>query len=201
MGEGARLAAATGAWICFEDEAGQGLRPRRARTWARRGHTPVTVVSGRAGRVSVAGLACLKAGEPGRFFFRIRVRRRRKGERSSLSEAGYAALAAAAHRTLKAPVILVWDNLNTHRSTVMRQFTGAHPDWLTVVQLPACAPDLNAVEGAWSAMKSGLGNLAACTLDQLAATVRTRLRTIQHQPGLINGFLGQTGLTLEPEPP
>ena len=54
--------------------------------------------------------------------------------------------------------------------------------------------------GAWAAMKSGLGNLAPCTLDELAATVRTRLRSIQHRPGPINGFLGQTGLTLEPEP-
>jgi hypothetical protein len=34
LGEGTRLAAASGAWICFEDEAGQNLRPPKARTWA-----------------------------------------------------------------------------------------------------------------------------------------------------------------------
>ncbi len=50
-------------------------------------------------------------------------------------------------------------------------------------------------------MKNGLGNLAACTLDQLAATIRSRIRRIQRHPDLITGFLGQTGLTLEPEPP
>jgi hypothetical protein len=61
VGEAARLAAATGAWICFEDEAGQNLRPPKARTWARRGHTPVVTVCGKgSGRVSVAGLVCLK---------------------------------------------------------------------------------------------------------------------------------------------
>ena len=202
MGEGTRLAAATGAWICFEDEAGQTLRPPKARTWARRGRTPVTVVSGRvSGRVSVAGLACLKPGAPGRLFYRLRIHHRRKGERRSMSEADYAELITAAHRTLNAPVILIWDNLNTHISAAMRAFTGAHPDWLTVIQLPAYAPDLNAVEGAWSAMKSGLGNLAARSLDQLAATIRNRLSRIQHQPGLINSFLGQTGLTLESESP
>lgn len=151
--------------------------------------------------MSVAGLACLKAGAPGRFFYRMRLHRGRKGERRSMSEAGYADLIAAAHRTLAAPVILIWDNLNTHVSKKMREFTGAHPDWLTVIQLPAYAPDLNPAEGAWPSMKSGLGNLAACTLDQLAATVRNRLRRIQCRPDLINGFLGQTGLTLEPEPP
>jgi low temperature requirement protein LtrA len=61
VGEGTRLAAATGAWICFEDEAGQNLRPPKARTWARRGHTPVVTVCGKgSGRVSVAGLVCLQ---------------------------------------------------------------------------------------------------------------------------------------------
>jgi hypothetical protein len=49
------------------------------------------------------GLACLKTGEPGRFLYRIRVHRRRKGERRSMSEADYAELITAAHRTLAAP--------------------------------------------------------------------------------------------------
>ena len=30
LGEGTRLAAATGAYVCFEDEAGQNLRPPKA---------------------------------------------------------------------------------------------------------------------------------------------------------------------------
>ena len=201
LGEGTRLAAATGAWICFEDEAGQALKPGKARTWAPRGRTPVVRVSGNSGRLSVAGMACLKAGEPGRFFYRLHVHRRRTGSRPSLGEAGYAALIAAAHRSLGAPLIVVWDNLNTHRSKKMRAFTQAHPDWLTVVHLPGYAPDLNAVEGAWASMKSSLGNHAAATLDQLESMVRTRLRTIQRRPDLINAFLGQTGLTLQTEPP
>jgi DDE superfamily endonuclease len=134
LGEGTRLAALTGAWVCFEDEAGQALRPRRARTWAPRGHTPVVRVSGRSGRLPVAGMACLKPGRPGRFFYHLRVHRRRKGERRSLSEADYAHLISAAHHALGAPLILVWDGLNTHRSQKMRAFTEAREDWLTVVQ-------------------------------------------------------------------
>ena len=47
MGQAPGLAAATGAYSCFEDEAGQSLRPPEARTWARRGCTPVAVVSGK----------------------------------------------------------------------------------------------------------------------------------------------------------
>ena len=202
LGEGTRLATATGAWICFEDEAGQNLRPPKARTWGRRGHTPVVRVSGKgSGRVSVAGLACLRPGEPSRFFFRLRVHRGRKGERRSMSEADYAELVTAAHNQLTAPVILIWDNLNTHISQRMRAWIDARADWLTVERLPAYAPDLNPVEGAWSSMKAGLGNLSATTLDQLTATIRRRLARIQRQPALIAGFLGQTGLTLEPQPP
>jgi putative transposase len=100
LGEGTRLAAATGAWICFEDESGQALQPPKARTWGRRGHTPVVRVSGRgSGRISVAGLACLKAGQPGR----LQGHRLRPGTRRARSEADYADLATAAHRYLNAP--------------------------------------------------------------------------------------------------
>ena len=128
LGEGARLAAATGAYVCFEDEAGQNLRPPKARTWAPRGRTPVVRVSGKgSGRVSVAGLVCLKPGARGRLFYRVRVHRGRKGERRSMSEADYATLITAAHQELKAPVILIWDRLNTHVSAVMRAFIQAHP--------------------------------------------------------------------------
>ena len=60
-------------------------------------------VSGKgSGRVSVAGLACYKPGQPARLFYRTRIHRGRKGERKSMSEADYAELAAAAHRTLNA---------------------------------------------------------------------------------------------------
>src|SRR6266705_2250855 len=41
-----RTAADLGAWLVFEDESGQGLRPPKGRTWGRRGHTPVVKVTG-----------------------------------------------------------------------------------------------------------------------------------------------------------
>jgi hypothetical protein len=50
-------------------------------------------------------------------------------------------------------------------------------------------------------LKRDLGNLVACTVDQLAATVKTLLKRIQYRPELIDGFLAQTGLSVEPEPP
>jgi len=50
-------------------------------------------------------------------------------------------------------------------------------------------------------MKNGLGNLAVRDVDQLAAIMKSRLKRIQYRPALIDGFLAQTGLTLEPQPP
>ena len=159
-------------------------------------------VSGReSGRISVAGLACFKAGQPSRFFYRMQDHRLRPGTRRAMSEADYASLITAAHRYLDAPVIVIWDNLNTHLSRKMRSFITGHPDWLTVIQLPAYAPDLNPVEGAWSVMKNSLGNLTPGTTGQLAAAMRHQLDRIQRRPSLITGFLGQTGLTLDSQPP
>ena len=50
-------------------------------------------------------------------------------------------------------------------------------------------------------MKNGLGNLAVRDVDQPAAIIKNRLKRIQYRPALIDGFLAQTGLTLESEPP
>ena len=112
LGQGARLAAQQGAWICFEDEAGQTLRPPRGRTWGRRGHTPVVRVSGKgSGRVSIAGLLAYRSGQRPHLYYRLVAHRGRRGERRSLSEADYAALLSAAHQQLHAPIILIWDNL------------------------------------------------------------------------------------------
>ena len=74
----------------------------------------VTVCGKGSGRVSVAGLVCLRPGARGHLFYRVRIHRGRKGERRSMSEADYAALITAAHNQLHALVILIWDNLNTH---------------------------------------------------------------------------------------
>jgi putative transposase len=128
--------------------------------------------------------------------FRTIVHRGRKGERKSFAETDYIRLLDAAHQQLRAPLVVVWDNLNTHVSHAMRALIDAR-DWLTVIRLPAYAPDLNPTEGVWSNMKNGLGNLAVRTLDELHQVIRNRLKRIQYRPELIAGFLAQTGLTLD----
>jgi putative transposase len=196
---GKTVAAQRGAWICFEDEAGQTLRPPKARTWGRRGHTPVVPVSGKgSGRVSIAGLVCVRPGRRSRLIYRTIVHRGRRNERRSFAETDYIALLDAAHQQLNAPIVLVWDNLNTHISAAMRELIAAR-NWLHVIRLPAYAPDLNPTEGVWSHLKRSIGNLAVHGVDQLQAIIKNRLKRVQYQPDLIDGFLAHTGLTLDPD--
>ncbi|MEU7005053.1 transposase [Nonomuraea sp. NPDC046570] len=81
--------------------------------------------------------------------YRTCVHRGRKGERKGFSCADYAALFDAAHQQLGGPLVVVWDNLNTHVSAEMKTLIANRP-WLTVFQLPAYAPELNPVEAVWA---------------------------------------------------
>jgi len=99
-----------GAYLCFEDEAGQGLRPPKGRTWAPRGARPVVTVRGAGGgRVSIAGVACYRPGDRPHLFYKLRAYRRRKGEPKGFTWADYRDLILAAHRELAAPLVWIWD--------------------------------------------------------------------------------------------
>jgi DDE superfamily endonuclease len=188
-------AADLGAWLCFQDESGQGLRPPKGRTWGRRGHTPVvTVTGGHDTRVSLAALIATRPGCRPRLIYRTH-RGRRGGKRKGFTETDYARFLDAAHQQLHGPVVLVWDNLNTHVSGAMRELIAAR-DWLTVFRLPPYASELNPVEPVWSNLKRSLANLTKHNIDQLTALVKTRLRRMQHRPGLLEGFLAKTHLDL-----
>ncbi|MFJ4467337.1 transposase [Streptomyces sp. NPDC089424] len=63
--------------------------------------------------------------------------------------------------------MLVWDNVRRHLTMPLREFIDANAEWLTVVQLPTYAPDLNPTEGVWSLVKRDIGNLAAASLSQV----------------------------------
>jgi transposase len=93
----------------------------------------------------------------------------------------------AVHQQLGGPLVVVWDNLNTHTSAAMRRLIAARP-WLTVFYLPTYAPELNPVEGVWAHMKKSLANLPMRAPYQLIALVKNRLKRVQYRPALITGF-------------
>ena len=149
-------------------------------------------------RVSLAALLCIKPGRRPRLIYRVHNNRRRgTGQRKGFTEADYARLLDAAHQQLTGPVVLIWDNLNSHVSAAMTELVVAR-DWLTVFQLPPYAHELNPVEPVWSHLKRSLANLAKRNLAQLTALVKTRLKRMQYRPALLEGFLASTGLDLTP---
>ncbi|MEC4020209.1 transposase [Streptomyces sp. H27-D2] len=88
--------------------------------------------------------------------------------------------------------------LHHHEDALMRELLARREAWLTVFCLPPYTPDINPAEGVWAHLKNGLGNLAGCTVDTLAALTRTRLKKMQYRPDLLDGFIAETRLTLAP---
>lgn len=192
------IAAERGAWIVFEDEAGQSMTPPRARTWGRVGQTPVVRVRGRgSGRVSMAGMACFKPGRRSRLIYAIREYRGRKDEPKGFGWRDFRDLVVRARTQLGGPIVLVWDNVRLHLTAGMKEFIDANAEWLTVFQLPAYAPDLNPTERIWALVKRDLGNLAAADLGEITRAVKRRLKGIQYRPDLVDGCIAATGLSLD----
>jgi hypothetical protein len=158
----------------------------------------VRVTAANSPRLSLAALIAVKPGHRPRLIYRTHPgRRRRPGGRKGLTEADYAALLDAAHRQLGGPIVLVWDNLNTHVSAAMAEIVAVRP-WLTVYRLPPYAHEFNPVEPVWAHLKRSLANLTKHNITELTALVKTRLRRMQYRPSLLEGFLANTGLDLSP---
>jgi transposase len=158
----------------------------------------VRVTAQNGPRLSLAALLATKPGHRRRLLYRTHSSCRRGiGRRKGFSEVDYARLLDAAHRQLGDPIVLVWDNLNTHVSAAMAEIIAARP-WLTVFRLPPYAHELNPVEPVWSHLKRSLANLTKHNLAELTALVKTRLKRMQYRPALLAGFLASTGLEFGP---
>lgn len=184
-----------GAWLCFEDKAGQALRPPRARTWSRRGKTPIVSVCGKgSGRVSLAGLVCATSGERPRLIYRALV-----------GPAG--ADSAGAHQWTTPPYWMLHTAAPREDRTGLGRRPAAHlyhdgcPDRSPQLadRLPAtrlrcrAQPD----RGRVGASEAGAGQPRTHGTTHLAALVKTRLKRMQYRRDLIDGFTTQTRLVLK----
>ncbi|MER6946563.1 hypothetical protein ABT294_21265 [Nonomuraea sp. NPDC000554] len=104
MADRKATAADLGAHIGFEDEAGQGLRPPKGRTWAPRGARPVVTVRGKgSGRVNIAGVVGYQPGRRPHLLYKLLVYHGRKGEPKSYAWNDYRDLIVATHQRLGTP--------------------------------------------------------------------------------------------------
>ncbi|WP_066940488.1 transposase [Streptomyces sp. NBRC 110611] len=155
-------------------------------------------------RVSLAALCCYRPGERSRLIYRYLPHKSHdsttKAGRCSFTWTDYRDLLIAAHQQPGAPIVLIWDNLNTHRAASIRGFIAAH-DWITAFYLPPYAPNLNPVEGIWSLLRrSAQNNTALANHDHLICTLRHGLRTIQYRSHLIDGCLTGTAPAITKQP-
>lgn len=152
-----------------------------------------------SGRVSFAGLVCIKPGQRTRLIYRTITFHGRKGEKKGFGITELQTLLTAAHNQLHAPIVLVWDNLSAHVGPVMRTFIGER-DWLTVFRLPGYAPELNPTEGVWENLKGRLRNLAVRNGRPAHTVIKTHLKRMQYRAGLLDAITAETGLTLAQPP-
>jgi putative transposase len=100
-------------------------------------------------------------------------------------------------RHLPGPVIVIWDGVNPHRSVATRRFVAQQASWLTLVRLPAYAPELNPTEGSWSWFKrTVVGNFCPNSHGPLRYVLRTARRRLTRKRPLLLSFLHKSGLSL-----
>lgn len=174
------------------DAVGFMMTPAVKKTWPRRAHTPVVPYRNRRQKkVSVLGAVALRPATgsldlPCNFYPDSHVR------------GGQAA--AFLHRVPAeyptGPVDVVWDNLQAHKSPIVRAVVEANPR-LALRYLPPYAPDLNAAEGVWSLTKyHRMANHTIDDLDALRAEARRRLDDVGRDQGLLRSCFKGAGLAV-----
>jgi transposase len=93
------------------------------------------------------------------------------------------------------PFILIWDRLNAHRATVVKEYLSAHPE-IEVHWLPPYAPDLNPEEGFHRHVKPHLRKAQPSGVSDLRAGVDRGFARLRRRPALIRGFFRHAGLNV-----
>ena len=174
------------------DEVGFLMNPSVKRTWAPKAKTPVIAYrSKRSQKVSVLGAVVLHAAQ-------TQVDLVCDFHPDSYVRGGQAA--AFVHRLLaeypNRTIDLVWDNLNAHKSKLVKELLSDHPR-LTFHYLPPYAPDLNASEGIWCQAKHHrMANHTIDRLDQLLSETQRHLNDIAGEQRLLQACFKEAGLAL-----
>jgi transposase len=181
---------AEGGTVVFADEVGFLMNPCVKATWAPVGKTPVVQFRNRHHKkVSAPGAIARAAG----------------GSMKVLTDwhpGSYvrgAEAAAFVERLLKevaGPIELVWDNLQAHKSPLVKALAEANGR-LRLHYLPPYAPDLNPVETLWSMTKyHRMANHSIDDLDRLHAEAKRHVDAVAGEQLLLEACFKSAGLAL-----
>ena len=172
------------------DETGLFLNPTVRRSWAVIGRTPV--IGGDGGhrkKVSVIGALS------------VSPRTHRLGFYFATAVDGYfgpekvVAFLRDLLVHLRGKVVVIWDGGNNHKGPVIRAFLKRNRR-LTLVRLPAYAPDLNPVEVVWSWLKWGrLANFVPDDLTELDDWAVEYLVQLKFDPKLLRALWDRSELS------
>lgn len=168
------------------------MAPLVRRSWAPRGHTPVLLQRGRSRRkVSViAALTISPKRHRVRAYFGLLPDANFDGEsvRAFLREL---------RRSLRVPMVLVWDRLKAHIGEPVAGWIVRHRAQVGAILLPPYAPELNPVELIWGHAKSNLlANFAPIELQELLAQTQVATLSIGDDESLLRSFIKHCPLSL-----
>jgi transposase len=173
--------------LVFVDESGFYLLPGKVRTYAPEGHTPILHEWQTRDHLSVMGGVT----PTGKLYVLVR--------QESLN--GLHTIEFLKHliRHLGPRLLVVWDGSPIHRRVAVTDFLHTTAGrGVRVERLPAYAPDLNPVEGAWQHLKHvEMRNLTALDLEELHLDLHMAIGRLRQKPRLICSFF--VGAGLEPK--
>ena len=181
-----KKARALKATIVFADESGFSLIPFVAKTWAKRGETPIFKHAFRWPKISAISAIAI----PNQLLFMV----------VEGAVQAYHCQKFLIHllRHVKGPVTVIWDNNNTHKSKDVLEIVKSSHGSLIIEYLPPYAADLNADEFVWNHLKKNeLPNFAAKDIDQLKRGLRLAVVRTRRRKGLIRGFFHGTPLCMD----
>ncbi len=191
LASGKKNVARLGASLIFLDETGLLMAPLVRRSWAPRGQTPILYQRTRSWeKVSViVALAVSPKRRRVTLYFNLYPG-------ANVNGGLLVSFLEELTEHIGNPMVLVWDNLSSHRGRPVADFLERHSR-VWVEWLPAYAPELNPVEYLNSYLKlNPLANLAALGAAHLATLARPQLHKLQKNQPLLRSFIHASPLSL-----
>jgi transposase len=165
------------ATLVFVDESGFSLLPTACRTWSPRGQTPILRHC-----FNWPKLSAISAVTPNPHAYLHLVP-------GTITSSQVIRFVRHLLRWIPAPLFLLWDGGNPHRSRLTRAALATHRDRLRVYRLPAYAPELNPDEWLWAWLKQhALRGLCPPHLNVLCQSIRAAVRRLRRRPDIIRSF-------------
>jgi transposase len=185
-----RRAAKFKAHIVFIDETGYLMSPNVRETWALVGVGAELDCSTRHHR-KVSCIGALSISPSRRVDLNLRFHVTRSIRQEQVLE-----FLSQLRRQLRGRIIVIWDNLQAHRSRLVKQWVRRHRS-VQLEFLPGYAPELNPIEGVWGYSKNNpLANFCPMDVNELHRKVHRETGKLTRRPDLLESFVRMTPLKI-----